>query len=370
MRGRGRERRKLLSVAVSGVCAFCVWIAWFIQPAFSKALEAPYDIIPASAAESVDEGHCPSPRRPPGRMIYRSMYEGSDSYRATVNPEAREEYMDDTAGLRAFENALLRKTNAYLRYGSVAQAHCALDWLYSWAKAKALLVETNPTGAVVRHWALASFASAFAQIKDERSLDKKKKKKVRKWLSLCARRVMKDYPGDSALNRHNNNHLYWAAWSVAMTGIALGKEEYYEWGLAKARHALESQVGGDGTLPLEMARGPRAMHYHVIALMPLVLLAEAGARNGDDIYAAGGGSLPRLVRRVVKSMRDDSYFKLKSGFEQEPLSALDKSYFGWMEAYAARFEDPDIDRWLRNNRPVFARRAGGDMTFLYARPGP
>jgi len=42
------------------------------------------------------------------------------------------------------------------------------------------------------------------------------------------------------------------------------------------------EIAADGTLPLEMGRGQRALHYHLFALAPLVTMAELAAANGED----------------------------------------------------------------------------------------
>jgi poly(beta-D-mannuronate) lyase len=150
-----------------------------------------------------------------------------------------------------------------------------------------------------------------------------------------------------------------------MTGIAVRNHAYYQWGIDRGRDALTQQVKDDGSLPLEMKRGPRALQYHLMAVTPLVLLAEAGLRNGDDLYAVNDGALHRLVRLILISLEDSSYFRKESGFDQIAANTLHSSYFGWMEVYNARFPDKAVSKWLENYRPVFMRRTGGDMTYLY-----
>jgi poly(beta-D-mannuronate) lyase len=44
-------------------------------------------------------------------------------------------------------------------------------------------------------------------------------------------------------------------------------------------------IQSDGTLPLEMRRGHRALHYHLLAVSPLVYLAEFGEDNHLHLYA-------------------------------------------------------------------------------------
>jgi poly(beta-D-mannuronate) lyase len=335
-------------------------------------LVMPYDVSPPQPNPDAPQDppfSCAAPAAEPMRdLFFNSIYEGSDSHRATVNPEARDEYRHETADLRKFETAMVDMANAYLHSAGANPriAECALDWLFTWAKGKALLGEVNEGGIYQRQWILGSLSSAYAQIKAAPGLDPRKKKTVEKWLSACARTVAGNYK-DATQKRQQNNHLYWAAWGVTVTGIALGNPNYYRWGISRARYALTEQVTDDGALPLEMARGPKALQYHIVALEPLIFLAEAAERNGDNLYSIRNGILHRMVERVLAGMNGDKFFEEKSGFKQTPASDLYPGYYAWMEIYDARFPNSGVKKWLHTMRPLYFRRIGGDMTFLRLR---
>ena len=72
-------------------------------------------------------------------------------------------------------------------------------------------------------------------------------------------------------------------------------EGTFDWAMAAYDNGV-NQIRPDGTLPLEMARGRRAFHYHLYALAPLVLLAEFGEANQLDLYAT------RMERFIASSM--------------------------------------------------------------------
>ena len=65
--------------------------------------------------------------------------------------------------------------------------------------------------------------------------------------------------------------------------MAVNARGLFTWGLEHYRLGV-SQIGPDGTMPLEMARKSKARHYHNFALMPFVLIAEVAAQNGVDLY--------------------------------------------------------------------------------------
>ena len=67
---------------------------------------------------------------------------------------------------------------------------------------------------------------------------------------------------------------------VLATGLATDDDALWQAGHAAFQKGIDD-IQDDGSLPLEMARGQRALHYHDYALAPLVMMAElASARPG------------------------------------------------------------------------------------------
>jgi len=66
-------------------------------------------------------------------------------------------------------------------------------------------------------------------------------------------------------------------------------------------------------IALEMARGTRALHYHLYALAPLVPLAEFGEANDLDLYAHASGAIHRLVSFSVGDLQDTTPFAKATG---------------------------------------------------------
>lgn len=310
-----------------------------------------------------------SPTPPVKSLILGSVYKKSDPTRSEIDEDAQQIYQQQTSGLNSFENRLSLLANNYLKTDrkDARSAACALDWLYTWAKGDAFLGETNVQGGYARQWGLATLSSAYMQVRDFPFFDQNKKDVIEKWLLQIAQRVMYDYADISSYVRKQNNHLYWAAWAVTSTGIATGRRDLYEWGVGKVKYALHAQAKEDGTLPLELIRGQKALQYHLFALAPLVMVSEAAMNNGEDLYSLNNGRLHKIVARTFEGFKDSSYFNEKSGHKQIPGNAISAGHFSWMEAYNARFPDPAMEAFLAKHRPVISRRTGGDMTFLYDR---
>ncbi|MEM1306013.1 MAG: alginate lyase family protein, partial [Pseudomonadota bacterium] len=120
-------------------------------------------------------------------------------------------------------------------------------------------------------------------------------------------------------------------------------------------------IGDDGTLPLEMARGGRALHYHAFAMMPLVVLAELAHARGENWYAFGDGALHRLVAVTTAGLVEPAVFDQAAGQRQErPVNAR----AGWATLYARRFPRRGIPPSLTRKRRH--RLLGGDVRVLLA----
>ena len=107
-----------------------------------------------------------------------------------------------------------------------------------------------------------------------------------------------------------------------------------------------NQIRPDGTLPLEMARGKRALHYHLYALAPLVLLAEFGEANGLDLYAHANGAIHRLASVSAHGLHDPSLFEKATGVKQEAPAVPSGDQIGWAPAYVKRFPDPQLSAMI------------------------
>ena len=167
---------------------------------------------------------------------------------------------------------------------------------------------------------------------------------------------------------NRNNHAYWAGLAVAATGDTTGDPALVAWGLRQAELGI-AQIRPDGTLPLEMARGARALHYDLFALTPLVMTAEIGLRHGVDLYAARHGALRRLAERALAGLDDPAWFAARAGAPQDAPGHLPPEDVAWMEPYYARFHDPGLEPWLDRLRPIRSARLGGNVTEPLRAPG-
>jgi poly(beta-D-mannuronate) lyase len=147
--------------------------------------------------------------------------------------------------------------------------------------------------------------------------------------------------------------------------MATGDDKMFGWAMERAKFGID-QIQPDGTLPLELARGQKAYLYHLFAAMPLFMLANAGEKNGVDLFAENDQGLKRLANLNLDSLNDQSYFEKLTGKKQDMSRVATPSDMGWLEIYARHYNDPRAAAALDKLRPVKHSRMGGNITLLYA----
>lgn len=332
-------------------------------------LTSPFDIDAIRAARGAPDKAAFTCKRPPSAvedLKFTSIYEKDDASKSTIDPEMEAKYRKAMRPLSQFETTLAKMTNRYVASSPARPeiAACALDWLDRWAKDEALMGRVNRVGEFVRKWSLASIASAWLQIRDEPTLDPRRRARVERWIEQVARAVVSDYTRNADSRSRRNNHMIWAAWSVAAAGIALDDRALFDWAMDRARNAID-EIVADGTMPLEMDRKSRALLYHSFAAAPLVMLAEAGAVNGRDLYDYRFGIVHTFVARTLGGINDPSWFVEVTGSPQAATDATSPEKIAWLPVYASRF--PERSRSFRRptTEPLFLRRTGGDMELLF-----
>ena len=278
-----------------------------------------------------------------------------DSAGSIVEPTRLEEHKAKTAPLLEFVGTVTWLADRAHRQRSspVDTYACGLSWIRGWAGSGAYLGKMDGKQAEAqRKWDLTGIAIAYFKLRQFATGDDRQI--IEPWLIKVADAARAHFD-DASIKR--NNHWYWLGLALGAVGIAADSDRH--WQMAKAIFADAARdVSDDGTLPLELAREGRALHYHAFSLMPLVTLAELGASRGEDWYALNNGALHRLVAKTAEGLNDPAIFdKLAGVAQQRPVNPG----AGWVELYNARFmgrlahkpEQPDKHRWL-----------GGDVSVL------
>jgi poly(beta-D-mannuronate) lyase len=196
----------------------------------------------------------------------------------------------------------------------------------------------------VQGWVIGALAIAYLKVRNSGLASPTEVVSLTKWMKDVARQTTNYY--DSAMAKPGgelqNNHLYWAGVEVGAIAIAANDRPMFEWAIAGFRNGVQ-QITSEGTLPLEMRRGQRALHYHLYAIAPLVYLAEFGEDNGVNLFAENGNALKRLVTRTIAGFTGSGYFEHETGIKQDtPDGPPTAEAISWAKIYVKHFPEPTI----------------------------
>lgn len=362
------------------VCALlAVFFITSFQSANAATLRSPFKSTPPPAANPKGEIYaCPAPHAVMIDLNIPELYDSLDPTMSVVKKDQETAYQDAVAPLNLYLDDVTRMANTYVRSKSrnLSSAQCALSWLSDWASKGAMTGDATHQGNFVRKWALASVSSAYVQIAFDNRLDAKQKIEVKKWIQKLSQIIIDDYKKSTDITRRNHR-LSWAAWAVGISSVAIQSQTNFNWAMDKAKIGL-IQIEDDGTLPLEVRRGGRAQTYHLFATEPLVMMAELAYKNDINLYSYNKGGLHRLAELDVAQLIDSSYLQHRSGKKQNVASKTFPQLIAWLEPYYGRFGFKDVklakkaEEILREHRPLYNRRIGGDTTLLFEteRPAP
>ncbi len=327
--------------------------------AFAAPLRSPWDALSIPAASRPYA--CPDIAPLPRDIVAYDYY--SDVRKSIPDPVRLHAYQQAAAPFHRTMIDVEHAADFYLRSGSLAAAACVLQILDANARNHAITgTMASNQSYYVQNWTLGALAVTYLKVRDSAAGTPAERREIVRWLVQVAR-CTQDYFSERRAKQTKdgrNNHLYWAGFAVMSAGIAADNRGLCKWGIGTYRDGVR-QIAPDGTLPLEMARGRRALHYHLFAAEPLVTMAEFGEANGQDLYAFDRGALHRLVVRCVSGLEDNAWFARKTGFPQdEPGLHLTSSDVAWMRPYERRFPGPAIATLIRQVRSSSVEYLGGD----------
>lgn len=334
------------------------------SPAFAAraALRSPWDLL--TIRQTARPYACPAVASLPRDIVAYDYY--TDKRFSIADPARLRAYREASAAYSRVMQESIRAADFYLSSGSVPAAACVLQILDTQAIGQAMTgnMASNQSN-YLRNWTLGSLAVTYLKVRDSSAGTPAERSRIAAWLVSLARPTQDYFSQRHARNTKDarNNHYSWAGFSVMASGIAASDRKLYNWGVSTYRYGV-GQIAPDGTLPLEMFRGRRALHYHLFAAAPLVIMAELGEANGQDLYAMDHGALHRLVGRCVSGLGNNAWFVAKTGLPQdEPGPRLLSSDVAWMQPYEQRFPNPAI-------RQLLSRVSSKEFNFLGGNPPP
>lgn len=313
-------------------------------PAQADGLKSPWDSRPVALTDA--PYGCPAPPRFSKSLDAEGYY--IDTHHSVIDPVKKAAYekaaeAPDHLGLWTTQAA-----DAYLRHGSRAGAQCVYALLSAAAQANAWTA-AMPTGQAhyVQKWLLAGTAMAYLKVRNTGVGTADQDQAIQKWFHSLADRIEDyvqsklKYDGSDAWN----NHRYWSGLAVAAAGIAGNNTREFRFGMDSFRCGLK-QIQQSGVLPLELARAAMALHYHLYALAPLIMLAELGERNGIDTYSENQHAIDRLVNLCEQGLLHPEIFEKATGVAQNMPDKIAGATIGWAVPYVKRHPDPQLSAWI------------------------
>ena len=323
----------------------------------AKMLVSPWDsrkVVLTDAAYN-----CPAP--PP---FAKTMEIGSyyiDSHASIADPQKFAAFQKTSEASTHLSQYVTLAADAYLSQGSRSAALCVYSLLDAAAKANAWDGKMPGfQGVYIQNWLLSAVAISYLKVRPSGLGTPAQETNIKRWFNLLAVRVGEFF--DAEVKRigadSENNHLYWAALSIAAEGIATNDHDAERWAFDAYRIGLAA-IQPDGSLPQEMNRGQMALHYHLYALAPMILLAEFAEANQIDLYAENNGAIHRLVGFCVAGLEDPTLLQKRTGVAQvvsQPYSGPD---IGWAVPYLRRFPNPKLSALLAKAQWVRYTTWGG-----------
>jgi poly(beta-D-mannuronate) lyase len=323
----------------------------------APALKSPWDAAKVKVTNAAYA--CPAMEPVPSDLVMDGFYRLDDPTHSIIDPVRQAAYTKAAGPVKGNGLKIVAAADAFRQTGSRSAALCVIHAATAMAAANSMAGHMSSNQAdYVQGWIAGQIAIDYLKVRGYGFSTTEEDAAVGAWLKRIAEQTKAYYgkPGKGDGNR--NNHFYWAGIEVAAIGVVADDRADFEWGIATYMDGVD-RIQPDGTLPLEMARGVRALHYHLYAVAPLVLLAEFGEINGIPLYSRDGGAIHRLVNTSVHGVVDPSLFVQKTGLKQEISEHPSGDQIGWAPPYYRRFPDPELKKMIEQASTLSVFYLGG-----------
>jgi hypothetical protein len=175
----------------------------------------------------------------------------------------------------------------------------------------------------------------------------------------------KEGTGARGVPNSAHNHALTSAISHMQLGIILNDHKLFRKAFKNFEHAIRYQRK-DGSLPIEVRRGGRAMFYQGRAMNALTSIAIIAEHQGYNIweydYKGKGKNFHNLVKFFIDfTENNEIVFKYAKemkapgpakDYKNQDLEIRNSSNWGWFYAYATRFPNHEnikrIKEWVKN----------------------
>jgi poly(beta-D-mannuronate) lyase len=352
-------RRSLITLCVGAALSSVAAGTGALTAVAEQPLRSPWDGKPVVMTSG--PYNCPATPDIPPDLITDGFYRLDDPTHSIIDPARQAAYQKSSGPVKAAGQAVVAAADAYRTTGSRRAAECALKLIVSMAEQHSLAGKMSSNQAYyVQGWVVGAVAIGYLKIRDAHLATPEQVKSIADWLVSVGEQTKGYFDPRRAKGTSDarNNHSYWAGVELAAIGVAANNRADFDWAIT-AYDAGVKQIRPDGTLPLEMARGRRALHYHLYALAPLVMIAEFGEANGMDLYAHSDGAIHRLADVSLAGLTNPELFAKATGVQQEVSTRPSGDQIGWAPPYEHRFPNPQLAKLIANAPNLSVYYLGG-----------
>jgi poly(beta-D-mannuronate) lyase len=340
----------LSAIRYSNCAVLSIFFATGVSSLFAapaKQLQSPWDGKHVATTEAAYA--CPAIAHIAPDLVTDGFYRLDDPTHSIIDPVRQDAYRKSSDGVKSVGMAIVKAADDYRATGSHKAAQCAMGQILTLAQEHSLAGKMSSNQAYyVQGWVVGAIAIAYLKVREISIATPPETQTIAKWMQSVGEQTKSYYDAHKKVGHGDsqNNHLYWAGAELAAIGVAADDRKDFDWAMATYDNGVD-QIQPDGALPLEMARGGRALHYHLYALAPLVLLAEFGEANQLDLYAHANGAIHRLVNFSVAGIQDPAPFTKAAGVQQEVPKIITGDQIGWAAPYVRRFPNPALERMVQ-----------------------
>ena len=275
-----------------------------------------------------------------------------------------------------FDNALDKFSNFSRPCGGGNREACenVKRIILEWANADAAK-RTGPSDHEGRHWndtltvnlyIASPMLAAYSFVKQVVDVPSEEDQIIKKWFMKIVKKnkhlmydqIYKKNTQAIGVPKRAHNHALSSAISHMELGVLLNDEKLFRKAFKNFEAAIKYQRK-DGSLPIEVRRGGRAMFYQGRAMNALAVIAIIAENQGYNIwdYEYKGKNYHNLVRFFIDfTENNEIVFKyakeMKSPGPAKDYKTQDlnrsSSNWGWLYAYVTRFPDHDNTKRIKN----------------------
>ncbi len=241
---------------------------------------------------------------------------------------------------------------------------CIMRQLAVWAKAHALLGnldDNDPKGRrqaiLITVFNMKTFTDAYAVAFQLGAPTTDQRKLVEGWLDQLGDAIVSEFTPpspprpkkDQWLDR-NANTRYWGASAVGLAAALTQDERKFDWAMNVLQTGL-AESDTDGSFPMELARGGRALSYQSFAMKALTILVVLADKNNRALSDVSEQRLAAAARFSVAAFEQPELIGKRTGMEQLKERAMSE----WMLPLSQHFSvsDPGLTTQLRTTASAF-----------------